>query len=65
MARHSKNGKRFFTGLDMAMLKRQLQAWNAMVKRGDVEDGSTHHAYDCGCGSEGCFLTPKQAHLNL
>lgn len=51
----SKNGRRFYTALDMATVKHQQDVQNARVKRGEYEDGPIHHVSPCGCGVEGCF----------
>jgi hypothetical protein len=63
-AKYSKNDKRFYTSLDMAIAKHDQAVRNSKIKRGEMKRGGTEYIADCGCGSEGCFLhggydTPK------
>lgn len=55
-AKYSKNGKRFYTSLDMAIAKHDQAVRNSRIKRGEDKRGGTEYIADCGCGSEGCFL---------
>ncbi len=56
--KESKNGKRLYTMLDMAVVKHDQAVRNAQVKRGEVEnvEGGFEYITICGCGVEGCFL---------
>lgn len=49
-------GKRFYTSLDMAIIKRDIAHRNSEIKRGLVERKGNEHISVCGCGSEGCFI---------
>lgn len=51
----SKNGKRFYTELDMAEIKRMESVANSEVKRGLRENKPNYYSV-CGCGAEGCFI---------
>jgi hypothetical protein len=49
--------RRFFTRLDMAILKQDIDINRAMVRRGEIEiKGGNEVIYECGCGMEGCFI---------
>ncbi len=51
----SKNGKRFYTELDMAEIKRMESVANSEVKRGLRKNKPNYYSV-CGCGAEGCFI---------
>lgn len=55
--RESRNGNRFYTLVDMAILKHDAAILNSQRKRGESKpkDGYEYVAV-CGCGVEGCFI---------
>ena len=52
---HSKNGKRFYSSRDMMEIRRMESVANSELKRGLRKKDHTH-IYECGCGTEGCFI---------
>lgn len=65
----SKNGKRFYTSVDMAIIKHDQMIQNALEKRGqlkktvygingpkDIPLTGNRFIAVCGCGVEGCFI---------
>jgi len=54
--KESKNGRRFYTGIDMAIIKKDAARRNSQIKRGEAIRGGTEFIAVCGCGAEGCFL---------
>jgi hypothetical protein len=49
--------KRFYTQLDMAILKKDQAIINSKVKRGEMSKKHNNiYVCGCGCGREGCFL---------
>lgn len=65
----SRNGNRFYTSLDMAIIKHDQMVQNAREKRGelkktlysvagaeDVPLTGNRYIVVCGCGVEGCFI---------
>lgn len=52
----SKNRKRFYSQLDMAIIKKDIAARNSESKRGIIVKGGTEYISVCGCGTEGCFI---------
>ena len=50
----SKNLKRFYTPLDMAIIKKDESIYNSRAKRGLIK--KPNDICVCGCGREGCFL---------
>jgi len=49
--------KRFYTQLDMAIIKHDHASRNAKINRGEiVKRGNNELIYECGCGGEGCFI---------
>ena len=48
--------ERFYTALDMAIIKHDASVKNAQRKRGDVVSHNNQHIFVCGCGREGCFI---------
>ena len=51
-----KNNKRFFTSLDMSIIKKDAATRNSRIKRGETTRGGTEYIAECGCGVEGCFI---------
>jgi hypothetical protein len=51
-----KRERRFYTALDMAIVKKDIAIRNAKIKRGEIPNHPNHYIYLCGCGAEGCFL---------
>ncbi len=49
-------GKRFYTDIDMAIIKHDTAVHNSNIKREIIEKKGTYLVYECGCGGEGCFL---------
>ena len=54
--KESKNNKRLYTMVDMAIVKKDAAIRNSKIKRGELKRGSTEYIVVCGCGSEGCFI---------
>lgn len=55
--KESKNGNRFYTKLDMAIIKHDTAVHNSEINRGEVEKkGNNEYVSVCGCGVEGCFI---------
>jgi hypothetical protein len=54
----SKNGKRFYTSIDMASIKKMQAVRNARIKRKQkvIRYRGIEQIMPCGCGTEGCFL---------
>ena len=51
-----KNHNRFYTSLDMAIIKKDAATRMAQIKRGEIPRFPNNNIYVCGCGVEGCFL---------
>ena len=51
-----KNLKRFYTSLDMAIVKKDAANRNGQIKRGEVPNYPNRIIYACSCGAEGCFM---------
>jgi len=51
-----RNNKRFYTSIDMAIIKKDAAGRNALIKRGVLQKGGTEYIVICGCGKEGCFI---------
>jgi len=49
-------GKRFYTALDMAIIKMDQAKRNAKIKRGEAKRFGNEYICVCGCGTEGCFI---------
>lgn len=49
-------GKRFYTRLDMAIIKKDQASRNGQIKRGEVKRYGNEYISVCGCGTEGCFI---------
>lgn len=49
-------GRRFYTTLDMSVLKHDIAVVNAQRKRGELPNNSNQYICCCGCGVEGCFI---------
>lgn len=52
----SKNFNRFYTRLDMAIIKKDAANRNGQIKRGEVPNYGNNYISVCGCGMEGCFI---------
>ena len=52
----ARNHNRFYTSLDMAIIKKDAANRNGQIKRGEIPVYGTNIIYVCGCGMEGCFL---------
>lgn len=50
------NGRRFYTSLDMSIIKKDDANRKSMIKRGEVKDKGNNIIQECGCGREGCFI---------
>jgi hypothetical protein len=49
--------KRFYSQLDMSIIKHDISIRNSQVKRGDLKLKShTEGICQCGCGAVGCFV---------
>ena len=49
-------GKRFYTALDMAVIKHDAAVVNSQEKRGEIKRHANRYISVCGCGVEGCFI---------
>jgi len=54
--RESRNGFRFYTQRDMAIIKHDQMVENARAKRGELKREGAAYIALCGCGVEGCFI---------
>jgi len=54
--KESKDLKRFYTSLDMAIIKKDAANRNGQIKRGEIIRKGNEDISVCGCGSEGCFI---------
>ncbi len=54
--KESRWGNRFYTALDMAIIKKDEATKNAQIKRGERKDKPNNYITVCGCGVEGCFI---------
>ena len=52
--KYSKNGKRFYSRLDMAQLKQDEAKSNSRFKRGESKELHSKISV-CSCGADGCF----------
>lgn len=52
----SKHGNRFYTPLDMVIIKKDTALRNSQKKRKEVPDHPNEYISRCGCGHEGCFI---------
>lgn len=50
------SGNRFYTALDMAIVKHDEAVQNAKIKRGEIKPHNNRYISVCGCGREGCFI---------
>ena len=48
--------RRFYTQLDMAIIKKDMATRKAEIKRGEVPIMGNETITECGCGAEGCFI---------
>lgn len=51
-----RNDNRFYTSLDMAIIKKDAANRNGQIKRGEIPDYPNNYISVCGCGVEGCFI---------
>jgi hypothetical protein len=49
-------GKRFYTQLDMAIIKKDQADRNRRIKNGETKRFGNEYISICGCGAEGCFI---------
>lgn len=54
--REGRGGRRFYTQLDMAIIKHDESVMNSQEHRGMYKRKNNRRIYVCGCGVEGCFL---------
>lgn len=54
--KESEHGNRFYTKLDMAIIKKDAANRNGQIKRGEVPNYGNNYISVCGCGREGCFI---------
>ena len=54
--KESKNLNRFYTTLDMAIIKKDAANRNGQIKRGEIQRKGNEGISVCGCGVEGCFI---------
>jgi len=50
------NDNRFYTMVDMAIIKKDAATRMAQIKRGEIPAFGNNYICVCGCGREGCFL---------
>lgn len=48
--------RRFFSGLEMSIIKHDEAIHNSEMKRGVAGKGNNNIVYECGCGCRGCFI---------
>ena len=51
-----KGDRRFYSQLDMSIVKRDNAFKNSQIKRGVIPDFPVNNIVECGCGAIGCFL---------
>lgn len=51
-----RNDNRFYTSLDMSIIKKDSANRNGQEKRGEVPKYGNNYISVCGCGHEGCFI---------
>lgn len=51
-----RNDNRFYTSLDMSIIKKDAANHKGKVKRGELPDYANNYISVCGCGREGCFI---------
>lgn len=49
-------GKRFYTQLEMAIIKKDQAERNRRIKSGETKRFGNEYISVCGCGAEGCFI---------
>lgn len=49
-------GRRFYSPLDMAIIKHDVAVKNSEIKRGERKDLPNNYIAVCGCGVTGCFI---------
>lgn len=49
-------GRRFFTRVDMAIIKLDAAQRQSQINRGETQQTETQYIVECGCGLEGCFI---------
>jgi hypothetical protein len=54
--RKNKNGRRFFTPLEMAIIYQDERNYNGMKKRGELKNEANGYISECGCGARGCCV---------
>lgn len=56
--RDMRTNRRFYSNLEMSIIKHDQAVHNAQRKRGDAETETAGNSiiYECGCGFRGCFL---------
>lgn len=54
--REGSGGKRFYTQLDMAIVKHDTAVQQARINRGEIVSKAREYISVCGCGFEGCFI---------
>lgn len=54
--KESKHGNRFYTPLDMAILKKDAAITKSLKKRKEIPSHPNEYVSKCGCGHEGCFI---------
>lgn len=52
----SRNCNRFYSRLDMAIIKKDIASRNSKHKRGEIVKKGNEYISVCGCGCEGCFI---------
>lgn len=56
-ASKSYSSRRFYSRLDMAIVKHDEAIKNAKIKRGElVLEGNNEYVYHCSCGATGCLV---------
>lgn len=54
---HRHKEGRFYSQLDMSIIKHDAAIRNSQIKRGEIVPNSNNHYIEvCGCGAVGCFI---------
>ena len=51
-----KGERRFYSNLEMSIVKQDIANYNGAKKRGEMRDEPNGYIVECGCGGRGCFV---------
>jgi len=55
--KHRHKEGRFYTQLDLSIIKHDSAVMNSRIKRGEIKpEGNNFYVEVCGCGAVGCFI---------